>query len=297
MCNMLGVSKQAYYKMNGDTAGRRAAKEAFALEYVHQIRKHDKGIGGLKLWYMYKREFPEEETIGRDWLADLLHRHNLNCRKRVRKPKTTDSSHGLPVFPNLVYDFIPVAVNQLWVSDITYIPIHVDSKKYFFCYLSLIMDAYSHEIIGWSVGSSLESRYTKEALAMAFKRLENVDPEVVENLIHHSDRGVQYASRAYIKMLQDKKIKVSMTESGNPKDNAMAERINLTIKGELLKGIVFHSLKEVRDAVETAVIFYNTKRPHMSIDMMTPQEAAQCNGEIKKWWRCYRDEAIKNITA
>lgn len=85
-----------------------------------------------------------------------------------------------------------------------------------------------------------------------------------------------------------------MTENGNPKENAMAERINSTVKDELLKGLRFTSLKEVRDALEIAVRFYNTERPHMSVDMMTPEQAAKCNGEIRKWWKSYRDEAIKN---
>ena len=293
LCRLLGVSKQAYHKQKGASDARKAAQEAFALEYIHAVRSLDPGIGGVKLWFMYKREFPEKETMGRDRFEDVIHRHGLKVRNRTRKPRTTDSSHGLPVYPNLVFDFIPSSVNQLWVSDITYIPVWLGDREYAFCYLSLIMDAYSHEIIGWAVGATLETQYPAEALRMALGRLEGVDEGTVRELVHHSDRGVQYASREYTGLLAGRQIKISMTENGDPKENAMAERINNTVKNELLKDIRFTSIQEVRDAVRTAVEFYNKRRPHMSLDMMTPEEAAKCNGEIRKWWRSYRDEAIK----
>lgn len=276
---------------------RKAAQEAFALEFVHEIRKLDPMIGGKKLWLMYRKEIKGQDRMGRDRFEEMISRHNLNVRIRVRKPRTTDSRHGLSVFPNLVYSFIPTAVNQLWVSDITYMPVWLSETEYTFCYLSLIMDAYSHEIIGWSVGKTLEAKYTSEALQMAFDKLEGVDEAIIRNLIHHSDRGVQYASAEYVSLLQSRNIKISMTENGNPKDNAMAERINSTIKNELLKDMKFKSISEVVDALEKAVEFYNTRRPHMSLDWMTPEEAAKCNGEIKKWWKSYRDEAIKNLCA
>lgn len=290
---MFGVSKQAYHKQKGESAARKAAQEAFALEYIHGIRALDPGIGGMKLWYMYRRDFPDIERVGRDRFEDIIHRHGLKVRDRMRKPRTTDSSHGLPLFPNLVREFLPTAVNQLWVSDITYIPVWIDEVTYEFVYLSLIMDAYSHEIIGWAVGPTLETLYPANALKMAFGKLEGADEETVGKLIHHSDRGVQYASREYVTMLNGKQIKISMTENGDPKENAMAERINSTVKNELLKGIRFTSIQQVTDAMKTAVHFYNTMRPHMSVNMMTPQDAAKCNGEIRKWWKSYREEAIK----
>ena len=132
------------------------ARESFALEYIRDIRKKDPGIGGLKLWHMYRRDFKGNDPIGRDRFVDIINEHNLKVRLKVRKPRTTDSSHGLPTYPNLVKDFIPAAPNQLWVSDITYITIWEDSWHYFFCYLSLILDAYTEEIVGWSVGPTLE---------------------------------------------------------------------------------------------------------------------------------------------
>ena len=227
----------------------------------------------------------------------LMDRYNLKVRKKKRKPRTTDSTHGLPVFPNLVYSFIPDRINQLWVSDITYIPVWINENEYAFSYLSLITDAYSHEIVGWQIGDSLATRYTSEALKMAFIRLEGADGETVGRLIHHSDRGIQYASNEYVFLLKERGINISMTENGNPKDNAIAERINLTIKEEFLKDMRFRSISEVRVAIAKAVEFYNNERPHMSVDMMTPAEAARCNGELKKWWHSYRDEAIKKGSA
>ena len=273
---------------------RQSALESFALEFIHGVREKASRLGGRKLWIMYKDKMGSNERLGRDRFMDLLDRYGLKIRQKVRKPRTTDSTHGLPVFPNLAYSFIPNKINELWVSDITYVPVWVSDNEYAFCYLSLITDAYSHEIIGWAVGSSLETKYTSEALRMAFKRLEGLDPDSIEKLIHHSDRGVQYASREYVDILKHHSINISMTENGNPKDNAVAERINRTIKDEFFKDLRFSSITEVRDAITKAVEFYNNERPHMSIDMMTPAQAAKCNGELKKWWKSYRDKAIKD---
>ena len=263
------------------------------MEYIKCIRLKDPGIGGIKLWHMYRRDFNGNDPIGRDWFADIIDRYNLKVRLKVRKPRTTDSSHGLPTYPILTKDFIPTGPNQLWVSDITYIVIWLDDIHYMFCYLSLIMDAYTEEIIGWSVGPTLETTYPLEALKMALKRIKGKQGI---RLIHHSDRGCQYASSEYVKILIDNHILISMTESGDPKENAQAERINNTMKNELLKGIRFTSISEVIAAVARAVDFYNNERPHMSIDMMTPAMAALCEGEISKCWTSYREEAIRKKT-
>ena len=154
----------------------------------------------------------------------------------------------------------------------------------------MVLDAYTEEIIGWSVGPTLETAYPLEALTMAFKRIEGLQGA----LIHHSDRGCQYASREYVGRLRDRGISISMTEGGDPKDNAQAERVNSTVKNELLKGMVFRDIRDVRRAVSRAVDFYNNERPHMSLDMMTPAEASSRTGEIAKRWMSHRQAAIKN---
>ena len=239
---------------------------------------------------MYKRDFPEETSLGRDRFEAVIDKYGLKVRKRIRKPQTTDSTHGLYTYPNLVKEYIPLAANQLWVSDITYIVIWLDDENYEFCFLSIILDAYTEEIVGYSVGATLKTIYPLEALEMALLRLNDADGK---NLIHHSDRGVQYASSDYIDRLKSRNIQISMTESGDPKDNAQAERINNTIKNELLKGYRFTDIEQVRQAVCAAVEFYNTERPHMSIDMKTPAEASLCSGELVKRWKSYRLLAIK----
>ena len=289
LCELFGVSKQAYYQYDEDAAHAKAAREEFALQYIRDIRKEDPGIGGMKLWYMYQRDFHFDNPIGRDRFCRIMDENNLKVRLRIRKPRTTDSTHGLPTYPNLIKEYIPTAANQLWVSDITYIVIMDDDFHYHFCYLSMILDAYTEEIVGWSVGPTLDTEYPIEALRMALKRIEGKDV----NLIHHSDRGCQYASREYVNTLRQHGIRVSMTESGDPKDNAQAERINNTMKNELLKDKVFHSIGEVIAAVALVVDFYNNRRPHMSIGMMTPSEAAGSTGDRDMRWTSYRHLAIK----
>ena len=294
ICELFGVTKQAYYKYDESKVMQRAAQESFVLEFVRSVRARDPGIGGMKLWYMYRQSFEGNNPVGRDRFADIINEHHLKVRMKVRKPKTTDSTHGLPTYPNIVKNFIPTGPNQLWVSDITYIAIWVDAFHYIFCYLSIVLDAYTEEIVGWSVGPTLETIYPLKALKMALKRLERKE-EV--NLIHHSDRGIQYASSEYVDLLNRNHISISMTETGDPKDNAQAERINNTMKNELLKDIRFTSLDEVVAAVSRAVDFYNNERPHMSIDMMTPVQAATQEGTIKKWWTSYRENAILSARA
>ena len=295
LCGLLGVSKQAYYKRDENAELAKAAQEEFALQYIRQVRAKDPGIGGMKLWHMYHREFAAVRPIGRDKFEDLIDRWGLKVRRRVRAPRTTDSSHGLPTYPNLIRDFIPTAPNQLWVSDITYVAIWLSETTYVFCYLSLVTDAYTEEIIGWSVGETLDAVYPIEALRMALRRIEGVTKEEVD-LIHHSDRGCQYASSEYVRLLSANGIRISMTESGDPKENAQAERVNGTVKNELFKGRKFRSVTEVRTAVSDAVAFYNNERPHMSIGMMTPAEAANCTGELERMWKSYRIAAIKKKT-
>ena len=294
-CKLLGVSTQAYYK-HGDTDLRKLAEEAFCVEYVKRIRQKDRGIGGGKLWQMYRKEFGDVHSVGYNRFYDIIEKYNLKVRKRKRRAKTTDSDHDLPLYPNLVKELIPLRPNQLWVSDITYMVIYLNAQtgEYDFCYLSLVTDYYTKEIIGWCVGETLEAKFAIEALEMALGRLggrRDVD------LIHHSDRGVQYASYAYTDILRRHNIKISMTECGDPKDNAVAERVNGIVKNELLQGMSFFSIQEVRKALKAAIDFYNNERPHMSLDWRTPAEAALCTGELKKKWTSYREKAIKSLAA
>ena len=148
LCRLFGVTKQAYYKYDKNRLLERVAGKEFAVFYIRDVRKKDPGIGGLKLWHMYRRDFEGSHPLSRDHFADIVERYGLKVRQKVRRPRTTDSTHGLPVFPNLIKDYIPLAPDRLWVSDITYITIWCDAEHYRFCYLSLILDAYSEEIVG-----------------------------------------------------------------------------------------------------------------------------------------------------
>lgn len=289
LCRLFGASKQAYYQQDPDRQLRRMSLEAVVVDFVLSMRELDPGLGGLKLWLMFVRAYGEGRSIGRDAFLSILDRHGLKLRQKRRRTRTTDSRHGLPVYPNLVRELIPQRANELWVSDITYITLWPDADRPLFCYLSLVMDAYSKEIIGWSVGPTLSSAHPLEALRMALTRL----PDGGHGLIHHSDRGCQYASAQYTDLLRAHGILISMTDGGDPKQNAQAERVNGTVKNELLRGMVFHDVEQVRAALPGRIRFYNEQRPHMSLSMRTPVQAAACQGEQGKRWMSCREQAIK----
>ena len=292
LCALAGVTRQAFYKRDEDALFQRLALEQFVVQFVLGVREKDPKIGTDKLWRMYQRRFSDEYRVGRDAFRSILHERGLNLRRRPRATRTTDSRHNLPTYPNLVKSVIPLRPNHIWVSDITYIEIEDPSSPqgYFFVFLTIIMDAYSKRILGWCVAPTLEAAYSIKALEMAVKTL----PEgFSDTLIHHSDRGTQYASAAYINVLKANNIVPSMTENGNPKDNAIAERINSTVKNELLHGKTFSSLKQVAEALRIAVKFYNSERPHSSLDWHTPDEAHQMQGEMKRHWHSWREDAIR----
>lgn len=286
LCRLFGVSKQAYYQ-HVDNVFARLAHERFLIEYVHSVRELDPGIGGEKLWLMYKGYFGTEHSLGRDAFLAVLKAHGLMLRKHRKGPRTTHSNHDLPVYPNLVCNLLVTRPNQVWVSDITYV--RTDDG---FCFLSIVTDAYTHEVVGWFVGPTLESVYTLEALKMACTRLEGTHIK----LIHHSDRGTQYASLLYTAYLKGLNIQISMTESGDPKDNAVAERINGILKTEFLNHHHFAGIMQVRNTVMQAVDFYNNQRPHRSLDMMTPVQTRQTTGRIKKRWKSYKDSYREECT-
>lgn len=295
LCGLFGKSKQAYYKHDADVEMRRLAIEELTVRYIEEIREKDRGIGGLKIWIMYIREFGASSAIGRDRFCEIFDRYGYKLRRRKRTPRTTDSTHGNPTYPNLIKALIPERIGEVIVSDITYIPL-IDpmTGERTFCYASLVLDSYTKIMLGYSVGPTLETVYPLQALSMAIEVLIAHDVDLSAT-IHHSDRGTQYTSADYIEVLHQYKIRISMTESGNPKDNPEAERINNTLKNELFKDKVFHIIEEVRKAMATAVPFYNCVRPHRSIEMLTPIEAAERTGRFKRGWKSYREVAIDKI--
>lgn len=215
-------------------------------------------------------------SLGRDALFDLLREHDLLIRRRKRKVQTTFSKHWLRKYPNLIREFVPLAANLLWVSDITYIVIADE-----FAYLSLITDAYSRKIIGFYLSKTLEAVGCINALQMAMKTT-----ATFEHLIHHSDRGVQYCSHEYVKLLNAKNIKISMTENGDPLENAIAERVNGILKEEYLQ-VKYACFDDAQKSIARAITIYNSLRPHSSCDMKTPDEAHITKGVLKRKWKNY----------
>lgn len=199
----------------------------------------------------------------RDQLFGLLRFHGLLVRRRKRMVKTTDSYHWLKKYPNLTKGLILNESEQLWVSDITYI-----RTLQGFNYLSLITDAFSRKIVGYCLYPTLEALGCLEALAMALQtRKKNC------NLIHHSDRGIQYFSAAYVEILNNGEIDISMTQSGSPYENALAERMNGILKNEFYPKRVYQNHKEAKKILSSNIRIYNNKRPHLSLDYLTPDIA------------------------
>lgn len=274
---LLGHSRQSYYQ--GIKFIQQKAYEAdLVIDEVLRYRKHQKRLGTRKLLHEMQG-FLEKHNfkIGRDAMFNLLAERGLLITKRKRRGCiTTLSKHRFKKYPNIIKGFIPIAPNQLWVSDITYIHLPGD-----FAYLSLITDAYSHKIVGFYLSEDLSAKGPLKALKMAL--IGNPD---CKNLIHHSDRGVQYCCDEYVKLLQNNTIKISMTENGDPLENPMAERVNGILKSELLEE-VFTDFKAAQQAIAVACSTYNHLRPHGSIDNLKPFEAHKRTGELNKRWKNY----------
>ena len=248
------------------------------LQLVEKQRELMPKLGGRKLLELIHPRLPKELSIGRDSFFDFLRRHGLLVGKRRRRVKTTYSNHWLRKYPNLIKEFLPTKPNQLWVSDITYVETLAG-----FVYLNLITDAYSRKIVGWAIGETLEAKYTIEALRMALKQI----PKGTEGLIHHSDRGVQYCCGDYVKILNKNHIQISMTENGDPRENAIAERVNGILKDEWLNEMKLKSIEDAIKELKRIVQIYNSCRPHASLDMKTPEYAHSQSGVFKKHWKTY----------
>lgn len=249
------------------------------MEKAQEYRAANPGLGCAKLYLIVKRLFDHTGSMpGRDSFIELLRRNGLMVRlKRRRHYKTTDSSHHYRKYPNLVQGVVPSRPNEIWVSDITYVETGEGV-----CYLSLITDAYSRKIVGWAVGPTLETRYPLDALRMA---LSTVDMNTTRHLIHHSDRGCQYCSNEYVSELRRHQVSISMTQSGDPLENAIAERANGILKVEWLYKMTISTRDECRRVLERIIRFYNNERPHMSIGMQTPESVHQQEGIQRRCWK------------
>ena len=249
------------------------------LEQVKFIRKSHPRMGGRKLFYLLKDYLVEYNIkMGRDAFFRLLSDNDLLIRTRRKRYYTTNSHHWFRRWPNLIVGWTPTAPNRLWVSDITYWKI--ENKV---CYISLITDAYSRKVVGYNLSKDLSSLETIKALKMALQS-SNLEES---GLIHHSDRGVQYCSKEYVKLLQDANIQISMTQDGNPLDNSIAERVNGILKGEYLECYEVSDVKTAKNLLREVVRLYNEQRPHSSISNMVPLLVHQSAQKTEKMWKNY----------
>jgi transposase InsO family protein len=282
ICRLLGVTRQAYYQhfWQQEDIG---IEESLVLAEVLAIRENHRAMGGRKLYEKLHAFFLNHQIkMGRDALFNLLSVNGLLVKKRRRRFITTHSNHWLKKWPNLIRSFKPTAINQLWVSDITYFKI---AGKY--TYISLITDAYSRKIVGYHLAETMESIETLQALKMALKHLPKTLAQV---LVHHSDRGVQYCSDIYVKLLQENNIQISMTENGDPLENAVAERINGILKEEYLKHYIIDTVEDAAMYLNKAVKLYNEDRPHLSIGLLTPEAVHAKKLTTEKLWKNYYDK-------
>ena len=260
LCEKVGMTRQNFHKA-------RKVREKWELDadfivgLVFRERSEQPRLGGRKLYSILKAELESAGiSIGRDRFFEVLRDNNLLIEPSKRSTRTTDSYHTLPVFTNTFKEMDLTGPNEAWVSDITYIRV-----KGSFIYLSLITDAWSRKIVGFHAGNSLESIGCQKALEMALKGL-----PAGKYPVHHSDRGCQYCCHAYVNMLKDADMGISMTEENHCYENALAERVNGILKDEYSLSSVFASQKQATEAIAQAVRLYNNKRPHTSLGYKTP---------------------------
>lgn len=265
LCEKVGMSRQNFYK------GRKARKKGEVNDkLIEALVKTERAVqprlGGRKLHHMFKNELAEAGvSIGRDRFCKVLREKGLKLEPLPKAPRTTNSQHNLPVFTNEFKNLEVKKANEAWVSDITYI-----RAAESFVYLSLVTDSYSRKIVGYHVGDTLEAAESLEALDMAIAGLKGA-----ERPLHHSDRGSQYCSHAYVGKLQDHGMGISMTEENHCYENAMAERVNGILKQEYWLGGCFKNKEQAVVAVEQAIGLYNTRRPHLALNYKTPEEVHQ----------------------
>lgn len=254
------MSRQNYYKERRQRQ-RHYVDEAFILALVRRERASQPRLGGRKLLHILRAELELEGiSIGRDRFFLLLAREDLLIKRRAKHCKTTDSRHRFRVYGNLLKDIRLRGPSEAVVSDITYI--RTDEG---FMYLSLVMDAYSRAIVGYDCSDRLEAEGALRSLSMARRRLGESS-----GVIHHSDRGCQYCSSAYVSSLKRGGFRISMTEENHCYENSKAERLNGILKDEYGLGRRFLRKSDARCAVREAVNLYNYRRPHQALGYRCP---------------------------
>jgi transposase InsO family protein len=262
MCSYFDYSRSAYYKrLRVDE--QEVLSSSLILEMVRRERCLQPRLGVRKLYWMLCSDIHRiAPHFGRDKFFSLLRAHDLLVSRKRQSCRTTHSYHHFHRYGNLIKELSIEFPNQVWASDITYL-----RTENGFVYLSLLTDMYSRKIVGWSVSASLSIEGCVAALQKALG-----EHPVHNSLIHHSDRGVQYCSHIYVNLLKKRSIDISMTEENHCYENALAERVNGILKDEYLLDRTFKCLSDAQKACREAVMLYNTRRPHWSLNLKTPEE-------------------------
>lgn len=263
LCMLTGVSRSGFYRFLSSASKRSGKRVGFDMEMRDMIQHICLDMSS----YGYRRVTKALQRIGYNVnhkrVLRLMGEDNLLCVRRKRFIRTTDSQHGLRIYPNLAGKMTITGINQLWVADITYIRLLRE-----FVYLAVILDAFSRRVIGWALRRDMTTKLSLAALGMALK-----DREVQPGLVHHSDRGVQYAAEEYVETLKAHSVKISMSRKGNPYDNAMAESFMKTLKHE---EVLINEYENINDAHENISYFiervYNRKRLHSALNYKPPVE-------------------------
>ena len=279
---MFGLDRQVYYRRIKRTKTRQTLAQK-VVSWVQDIRTVQPRLGTRKLYYLLYDQL-QTLKIGRDKFFAILRANHLLITPKRTYYTTTMSHHRFRKHPNMIKGLNIHRSNQVWVSDITYI-----GKREKPCYLSLITDAYSKKIVGYEVSSTMCTNHVVKALKMAQNQR-----KTIENLIHHSDRGVQYCSDEYQYYLNKYKINCSMTENSDPYENAIAERINGILKQEFMIDTYHLDLPLMKELVKEAIDIYNNNRPHWSNHMLTPN---QMHVKPNMKFKTYKTKNSSNLMA
>ena len=258
MCELGQVSRAGWYRRGADP--QPADRDLKLRDEIQKIALEWPAYGSRRITAELRRR---KWTVNRKRVQRLMREDNLLCLRKRKFVVTTDSDHGLRVYPNLARQMTLTGIDQLWRADITYVRLAVE-----FVYLAVILDAYSRRVIGWELDATLEDSLTLAALRMALSR-RTVTPE----LVHHSDRGVQYASGDYTQLLKDHHIRISMSRKANPWDNAACESFMKTLKCEEVYRTEYRDQAQARVRIgEFLERVYNEKRLHSALDYRPPAE-------------------------
>jgi putative transposase len=258
LCQMTGLNRAGFYRW-------RRPRQATPVEM--ELRDQMQKVALESPAYGYRRITCELQQRGFEVnhkrVLRMMREDNLLCVRRRAFVVTTDSRHNLPVYPNLAREIKPTAINQLWVADITYIRLRTE-----FVYLAVVLDAFSRRVIGWALGRTLEAELAVTALRMAL-----IERQPSPGLVHHSDRGVQYASTNYTEMLKQHHATISMSRKGNPYDNAACESFMKTLKQEEVYRNEYRDFHEALASIgEFLECIYNQKRLHSALGYVPPAE-------------------------